>query len=208
MNEQKELWDNLFGGIKAAKPQYDLWLDKYKDILHSSKDIPIIDLGCGGGNDTLYLKERRYEVISCDFSQAALERLKHFIDNPITKHFDMQEGLPFKDKSAKVIISDLSLHYFSWEITNRVLEDIHRVLMKNGVLLCRVNSVNDTYYGANKGIEIERNYRNIDGKLKRYFDKSQLEELFKDWEIIYMNEYKMLRYDHEKILWEVAVRAQ
>lgn len=206
MNLQKEYWDELYNSISHKTPKYDLWLDKYEDTISKSKDTPIIDLGCGFGNDTLYLKERGYDVIACDFSEKALERLTALIDKLTVKCFDMKDGLPFQDSCAKVIISDLSLHYFKWGETEKILSEINRVLKPEGILLCRVNSTKDANYGAGQGVEIEDNYYDIDGKLKRFFNEKQLRELFKDWDIQYMNEYVMRRYKMDKVLWEIAVK--
>jgi hypothetical protein len=50
------------------------------------------------------------------------------------------------------MIADLSLHYFSWDETKKIVNEIKRVLKEDGFLLVRVNSVNDTNYGAGKGI--------------------------------------------------------
>ncbi|MDP4143378.1 MAG: class I SAM-dependent methyltransferase [Bacillota bacterium] len=204
MDFQKEYWNGIYKNLNSKKPTYDLWLDKYTFILKQSKNIPIIDLGCGFGNDTLYLTERGYSVISCDFSKEALDRLSSFIDNPVTKHFDLKDGLPFQNDSAKIIIADLSLHYFSWQDTQKILKDIKRVLMKDGVLLCRVNSTNDVNHGAGQGIQIEENFYNVDRMLKRFFNEETLRVLFSQWHISYMDECEMNRYDSSKILWEVA----
>lgn len=206
MEDARIYWNKHYmaGGNKSVI--YDLWLDKYESILHASKDIPIIDLGCGLGNDTLYLYERQYKVISCDYSEEALKKLELFMDNPITKLFNMKDGLPFESESVKVVIADLSLHYFSWAETKKIVNEIKRVLKENGFLLLRVNSVKDTNYGAGKGIIIEKNYYNIDGHLKRFFDREQLEKLFIDWKIKYSKEYEMNRYINSKILWEMAVQ--
>lgn len=206
MNFQKQFWNDLFRSKENKKPQYDLWLDKYKDILSKSKDIPIIDLGCGFGNDTLYLKERGYDVISCDFSEEALKALGNFMDNLNVKCFDLQDGLPFENDSARVIISDLSLHYFSWNDTKKILNEIKRVLMKDGMLLCRVNSSNDINYGAGQGIEIEENFYDINGKLKRFFNEVQLRKIFEDWDVQYIKESEIHRYKSHKIAWEISIR--
>lgn len=206
MEDARIYWNKHYMASGNKSVIYDLWLDKYESILHASKDIPIIDLGCGLGNDTLYLYERQYKVISCDYSEEALKKLELFIDNPITKLFDMKDGLPFESESVKVVIADLSLHYFSWAETKKIVNEIKRVLKENGFLLLRVNSVKDTNYGAGKGIIIEKNYYNIDGHLKRFFDREQLEKLFIDWKIKYSKEYEMNRYINSKILWEMAVQ--
>jgi SAM-dependent methyltransferase len=206
MKDSRIYWNEQYMASGNKSVIYDLWLDKYEPILHASKDTPIIDLGCGLGNDTLYLYERHYKVISCDYSEEALKKLELFIDNPITKLFNMKEGLPFESESVKVVIADLSLHYFSWVETKKIVNEIKRVLKENGFLLLRVNSVKDTNYGAGKGSIIEKNYYNIDGHLKRFFDKEQLEKLFIDWEVKYSKEYEMNRYTNSKILWEMAVQ--
>ena len=206
VNEQNIYWDQRFRVEGHEKPVYDLWLDKYAAILADSRAVPIIDLGCGFGNDTLYLHERGYSVISCDYSSEALKRLEFFIDKPVTRLFDMKEGLPFKERSAQIVIADLSLHYFGWLDTRKIVAEIGRVLVSGGHLLARVNSVKDKNYGANQGRLIEENYYNVDGKLKRFFDKVQLDDLFQTWEVKYMNEYEMGRYENANILWEIAVK--
>jgi SAM-dependent methyltransferase len=205
LSSQNKYWNELYQHQGNEKPAYDLWLDKYAAILAESKSIPIIDLGCGFGNDTLYLHERGYSVISCDFSREALKRLEYFIDKPVTLLLDMKERLPFENQSAKIVIADLSLHYFSWQETLEIVAEIKRVLKKDGYLLARVNSVKDTNYGAAQGVVIEENYYDVDGKLKRFFNKVQLDELFRTWEVKYINEYEMGRYTNAKILWELAV---
>lgn len=206
MKDSRIYWNEQYMASGNKNVIYDLWLDKYEPILHASKDTPIIDLGCGLGNDTLYLYERHYKVISCDYSEEALKKLELFMDNPITKLFNMKEGLPFESESVKVVIADLSLHYFSWVETKKIVNEIKRVLKEKGFLLLRVNSIKDTNYGAGKGTIIEKNYYNIDGHLKRFFDKKQLEKLFIDWEVKYSKEYEMNRYTNSKILWELAVQ--
>ncbi len=167
MKNQVDRWNNMYKQLSNKPPKYNNWLEKYKIKLKISKEIPIIDLGCGYGNDTLYLYERGYEVISCDFSEEALKIIKRLVPNPDTRQFNILDGLPFADNSAKIIIYDLSIHYFNWEDTKRVINDIFRVLAKNGYLLCRVNSVKDFNHGAGQGKLIENNFYDINGKMKR-----------------------------------------
>jgi len=200
-------WDEIYIRIGSTKPDYDLWLEKYAGILKDSTDIPIIDLGCGYGNDTLYLHERGYKVVSCDLSMEALKRLNHFIDKPVIRHFDVLAGLPFDDGAARIIIADLSLHYFYWADTQRIIKDIWRVLSKGGYLLCRVNSIRDNN-GAGEGRQLEEDYYEIRGRQKRFFSQGGLEELFRDWYITYLCEYSLYRFGKEKMLWEVAAQKE
>ncbi|TCL62081.1 methyltransferase family protein [Hydrogenispora ethanolica] len=204
--ERPNDWDRIFADQGAAKPQYDTWLDAYRDYLDESKAIPVIDLGCGSGNDTLYLAERGYPVISCDYSSEALRRLQFFIPKPDTRHFNMLDGLPFADDAAQVLIADLSLHYFSWLETGRVVREIGRVLKRGGYLLCRVNSVRDRNHGAGQGERIEEHFYQVHGTRKRFFDQRDLLRLFDGWEVLALKEYEMHRYQAPKLLWEIALR--
>ncbi len=195
-------WNRTFSKYDFRPLVYDDWLDKFSPLLEKSRSEAIIDLGCGTGNDTLYLKKRGFKVISCDFSAEALKRLDHFIENPEKKLFDMRERFPFPDNYARIIISDLSLHYFSRVETGRIIGELSRVLENRGILICRINSTNDINHGAGQGEKIEENFYNFNGSLKRFFDKDEIEYFFRDWNIGYINECVMLRYKLKKIVWE------
>jgi SAM-dependent methyltransferase len=164
-----EYW-NQSHSRPEKKPKYDDWLDKYKEYLVSCNE-PIIDLGCGLGNNTLYLLERNYRVISCDLSEVALSRLQSFIPTAETRQFDMRVGLPFDDSSVKIVIADLSLHYFSDEDTFKVLEELNRVLEVGGLLICRVNSIKNL-------VDSTSYYLYSGGLLRRYFDEVQIDYFF------------------------------
>jgi SAM-dependent methyltransferase len=192
----------------GQNPKYDLWLDKHDELLRQSTDIPVVDLGCGLGNNSLYLIERGYKVLACDISEVAVSYVKKHVPGVSTLTFDMLHGLPFDDSSVNVMIADLSLHYFSWNDTISVVREIRRVLTGGGTLLCRVNSTNDKFYGAGQGIVIEENYYSVNGDLKRFFDREAIDNLFCGWNIIYATECKMDRYRHPKILWEIAAKTR
>lgn len=200
-------WDEIFSGLDASKVRYDLWLEPFAEELEKSAGIPMIDLGCGAGNDTLYLSERGYEVIACDHSTAALQKVSELVPKARTQIIRMPDPLPFPDRSAQVVIADLSLHYFAWADTLKIAADIRRILRPGGVLICRLNSVKDVEYGAGQGLELEPNYYELDGKRKRFFDRDQLERLFKGWKASVMEEQSMNRYDKPKAVWVAAAHS-
>ena len=187
-------------------PVYDLWLDKHEGILESSRDTPILDLGCGYGNDSLYLAERGYRTVSCDKKIKAVENVRCFVPSAKTVLVDMRDGLPFDEKTFRVVIADLSLHYFPWEETVRIVRNISGVLQDGGFLLCRLNSVNDFHFGAGQGEEIEPQYYLLDGLTKRFFDRAQIDALFSNWDIKQIGEYELNRYRNPKMLWELVLQ--
>ena len=146
--------------------------------------------------------------LPCDYSRKAIENVKsNFPELERIEYFDMTKGLPFDDNFAEIIISDLSLHYFTEKNTFEILEEIKRVLKPNGLLLFRVNSIKDVKHGAGKGKQIEEHlYKMKDGRAKRFFDIRDIQKFFSDWEKLYIHEEIMERYEKEKVLWKGAVR--
>jgi SAM-dependent methyltransferase len=198
--ELRHYWNQSFSRPKL-RPIYDDWLDKHSNELNNSNDMPIVDLGCGIGNNTLYLLERNYQVVSCDISEVALHKLRTFIPNAVTRQFDMIKGIPFEDSSVRIIIADLSLHYFSEEDTFNLLNDLNRILETHGLLICRLNSV--------KNLKEDQEYfLEVGGLWRRYFDEDQINYFFDSthWEIIYMKENIMNRYSTNKVVWEISMR--
>ncbi len=203
---EQEWWNRIFAEFGNKRPSYDDWLQKYSGLFAAAQDTPVIDLGCGAGNNTLYLAEQGYQVISCDFAETALHRLSHFVTNPVTRHFDLRSKFPFTDGAANVVVADLCLHYFSEAETTGIIAEIWRVLCNGGWLLSRVNSVKDRHHGAGEGVPIEPSYYELSGARKRFFDESSLRHFFAKWNISTLREYSMHRYEHPKVVWELAAQ--
>lgn len=209
IEKANQKWNNIYNNYERDKIKYDDWLDLFDRAIQNCQ-TPIIDLGCGSGNDTLYLIERGKKVIPCDYSKNAIQNIKkNFPEVERAYCFDMSRGLPFEDNLTDIIISDLSLHYFTKGKTLEILKEIKRVLKPNGLLIFRVNSVKDVNHGAGQGTEIEHHlYETDDGRYKRFFDEEDIKRFFSDWESLYIHEETMGRYDMEKVLWRCAMQVK
>lgn len=203
----KEYWNQWYEKDTRDSIIYDDWLDDFYEYIKDC-ETPIIDLGCGSGNDTKWLIENGKEVIPCDYSIKAIEKIKiNFPELDRIECFDMKKGLPFEDDFTDIVIADLSLHYFEAEDTKNILNEIKRVLRKDGILMFRVNSTKDVNHGAGEGEEIERHfYKMQDGMYKRFFDKEDIEYFFTDWKCLCIKEEQMTRYEKVKELWKCAYR--
>ena len=202
----EEYWNKNYKQLlqTGKRPSYDNWLEKYLDLIKQTKSM-ILDLGCGMGNDTLYLTEKGFKVISCDYSKEALNSVKKLIPNASTKLVDISKKLPFKDNEFKIIIADLSLHYFDNETTIEIMEEIKRILKKGGYLFARVNSVNDINHGAGQGKKLEENYYFVEGYNKRFFSLDDVNKYFSIIGKVEANEAEMIRYVKPKKLIEIKV---
>lgn len=203
-----KMWDN-WSKRRSGVPVYDLWLDEYKNILDENKDNEILDLGCGIGADTLYLLERGYNVLSCDFSVEALKSIENNIPNSKTFYLDMMKKFPIDDKKYSLIIADLSLHYFNNETTIHIMKEIKRILKDGGVLLARVASVNDFNFGADQGEKQENNYYFEGVYTKRFFDLEDVNKYFSIIGDVEARETQMTRdeeeYSKPKVLYTIKV---
>lgn len=216
---QEEIIDNDCGYVKMwnnwskkrnGLPVYDNWLDNYKDILDNNKNNQILDLGCGNGADTLYLIERDFNVLSCDFSTEALNNIKNNILNSKTMYLNMVDKFPFDDESFSLIIADLSLHYFDNETTIHIMNEIRRILKKDGILLSRVASVNDFNFGAGIGEQLEKNFYFEGDYTKRFFDQEDVNKYFGIIGTLEPFETSMTRNEEEyskpKVLYQIKVK--
>lgn len=200
----RDYWNKTHKKYLQNKIVYDNWLDNYKNVLDKCKTT-VLDLGCGTGNDTLYLTERGFQVIACDYSEVALDKIKNTFDNVETKLIDIAETLPFDDNSFDLIIADLSLHYFDENTTKKIMRELKRILSPNGNLLARVNGVEDINHGAGQGKKLEENFYFVEGYNKRFFDIIDAKRFFSIIGKTYIREAEMLRYSKPKKVIEVNV---
>lgn len=198
-----EYWNEMHKYYEVKDIHYDDWLESFSDVI-ARCETPVIDLGCGVGNDTLYLISKDKKVVACDYSINAIKNIQKNL--PLvydTKCFNMVDGFSFEDNYTNLIVADLCLHYFKEEDMIKIVAEIKRVLTPSGNILLRLNSINDFKINVDINNEIEHHlYKTTDGRLKKYFDENDIKHYFKDFEIIYLKEEPMKRYPIKKMVYK------
>ena len=197
-------WNEVYARAEADTTQTDLWLARYLDLLEARREGTVLELGCGAGQDARFLMECGFHVVATDFSEEALRLTKQTAPKATVQPLDLLEPFPFADASFSVVVGGLSLHYFSWDVTLEIAQEVRRCLQANGLLLARFNSVRGLA-SRTVGKRLEENYYLVDGLPRRFFDEASLSELFSSWTVLDMAERTTFRYGCEKIVWEVAV---
>jgi SAM-dependent methyltransferase len=202
------VWDSRY----ASRRGYDIsigndpWLDRWNNILETSRQSLILELGCGSGRDTRYLTERELHVIAGDYSPQALDICRQHAPLSDVRAIDIREPLPFRNNVFPVIVASLCLHYFPWSQTMAIMAEIRRCLQPGGYLLARVNSTGDRHYGAAGHPEVEPGLHNVDGELKRFFNREAVELLIGEgWRVRNLEELTVHRYDSPKVVWEAVL---
>ena len=221
LEKAKQIWNDEYKNYERSQIKYDDWLELFHRAIEDCQ-TPIIDLGCGKGKDTLYLIEKGKIVIPCDYSISAIQSIqRNFPEVARAECFDMTRSFPFDDNFTDLIVCGLSLHYFTEKTTFKILEEIKRVLKPRGIMLFRVNSINDVNYGAGEGKEIEPHlFETSDGRFKRFFDRKDIEKFFADWKELFIREETAMyeksvmnggtieSHKAEKVLWRCAMQVK
>ncbi|MBQ8505929.1 MAG: class I SAM-dependent methyltransferase [Clostridia bacterium] len=172
----EKYWNETYSGRQTGPDIYDGWLDGYAFCAGER----VLDLGCGAGTDLERLIACGTAVTAADLSENAVALVKARFGGIHADCFDMLEGFPYPEGSFDTVVSDLSLHYFSWEDTERVIGDIFRILKPGGRLIARVHSVENLPPDAEP---VAYGYYRAYGCMRRYFTIGDLEKLFYGWKI-------------------------
>jgi len=185
----------------------DPWLDKWiPSLKQKSANEFILELGCGWGWDTLELTNAGCNVIAADLSTENLSATKSTVPYADILQLDHSQPLPFADQSIDAILASLSLHYFTWTVTMQIASELKRCLKADGILLARFNSTDDVNYGAGYGLEIEPNFYQVETRTKRFFDEAAVRTVLQGWDIQFLEENIIHRYDKSKSVWEVLAQ--
>ena len=199
----RDIWDRRYVRKETFEP--DSWLRRWETLLGDIKGGRALDVGCGGGWDSQFLRNSEFDVVSLDFSIRALRQARESgLDPGRLVQADIAEGVPLRSRSFGLIVANLVLHYFRWETTVRIMDELARCLKTEGKILVRVNSTEDVEFGATGNPEIEPGLYLVEGVAKRFFDRESVSRLFDDnWNILDVCERTSERGSRTKRLWEV-----
>lgn len=176
------VWDDLHKKYTNTD-----WINQPNIFAHDvlqylSPDGRLLDIGCGQGQDSRFWASKGYGVVATDLSESALSQARAKTQNMPNLDFqkiDISQGLPFTDGTFDVVYAHLSLHYFDTSTTQRLIQDIARVLKPAGLLAFLVNSTDDPEYG--QGQRLDDGYFFIHNKPKRFFNDASAKIMTQDY---------------------------
>jgi SAM-dependent methyltransferase len=104
----------------------------------------ILEISCGNGSDSLYLKELGYNVICTEIDDEYVTNARK-LGLECIKH-NTKDRFPFKDKQFDLVYCRLGLHYFTEVELNNILKELKRI--SNKLLLTA--KIEDDDLGTNK----------------------------------------------------------
>jgi tellurite methyltransferase len=110
-------------------------------------DQRVLDAGCGGGRNLVYLFQAGFDVCATDQDPRAVDAVRRLAASLApalpSDNFRVEpvERCSFPDASFDVVISSAVLHFASSdEQFTRMLDEMWRVLRAGGLLFCRLAS--------------------------------------------------------------------
>ncbi|HSR08582.1 MAG TPA: class I SAM-dependent methyltransferase [Bryobacteraceae bacterium] len=112
-----------------------------------ARGMRILDSGCGGGRNLVYLLREGYEVYATDLDAAAVESVRALARRlapglpDANFRVEATENMSFEDGCADVVISNTVLHFARDDAHfEAMLRGLWRVLKVGGLFFCRVGS--------------------------------------------------------------------
>nr|WP_311138010.1 class I SAM-dependent methyltransferase [Clostridium botulinum] len=131
--------------------------------------MKVLDLGCGSGRNSIAIASEGFKTYSIDYNKECIDITKEKATNlDLNLELSQNEGneIPFDDNSFDCVIAWGSLFYNDSNGRIELLNEINRVLKKEGTFLANWRTTEDYFY--KKGKEIEKNTFFLDESCKKF----------------------------------------
>ncbi len=125
--------------------------------------MKVLDAGCGGGRNLVYLLREGYEVFGVDASAEAVEHVRSVAATLAPRldaanfRIEAVEAMSFPDELADVVISNAVLHFARDDAHfEAMLREMWRMLRPGGMLFCRLAST--------IGVDPHQSFHPIEGR--------------------------------------------
>src|SRR3989344_454451 len=141
---------------------------KATDYIKSGRAL---DVGCGNGNDSVYLALNGFKVDSIDSSSVQIHNLKQLcMIYGVNVNFITGDALKIKFNSYDFIICNHMLHFLLKEDAKELIQKIKESTVENGINVIRA---------LNSGAK---------GNFSYLMRKDELKEIYFGWEILFYTE--------------------
>jgi len=134
----------------------------------------VLDLGCGAGRHAIHLAKCNFEVIGVDVSRSALRLSRKWtrqekLDDVTFLQATMTD-MPFGNSQFDAVISVSVIHHALRKDIAKTINEVYRILRKNGLFLANLASVSDPRCGV--GVMVEpRTFKTPEAYEQRRFEE-------------------------------------
>lgn len=175
-----------------------LWEEPAPEVFHLIKRWlklgykHILDLGCGIGRHSLLFAQNNFSVDALDLSKNGIDKLNKLITKENLQNVRPQVGdmlsLPYKDNAFDCLLAYHAIYHTDDSGLIKVINEIRRVLKKDGEAFITFNSINSSDYKNPENKQLSKNTivktkgREV-GIPHYYANKADVERILKDFSI-------------------------
>ena len=148
----KDYWNNYYKKNISPKSPSPFALDIYPYLKDNKK---LLELGCGNGRDSIFFGggNTKLTVLAIDQSEIAIENLKKENHKNITFIKDnFINSKIFETHKFDYVYSRFTLHSITENEQEELLDNVSKVINKDGMLFIEARSVKDTIYGLGEQV--------------------------------------------------------
>lgn len=177
----KNFWE---GTTITSRDYYARKLEDEVILEYLSPNDSVLDIGCGNGEETLIFAKKVANVVGIDYMQGMINKAEDDkinqpveIANKVAFEVGSVLDIPCEDNEFDVVIGErLLINLTTWELQQKAINEIARVLKRGGLYIC----LEVTEEGHNE----VNHFRSIFGLdiLERYWHNNYIvERIFTDY---------------------------
>lgn len=181
-------WEKIY--LEQGKVQIELLDTVVEAVNHFEKAgyKHVLDLGCGTGRNTIYLANRGFKVSACDISKTGIELAKKQATElgltEIDYRIEDMYRMTYDDNCFDAVLCIWVQGHGTREEVQRGIDEIYRVLHKDGTVITDFVTIEDITYGV--GEELAQNTfvggrPGEEGIPHYYTTKEELELMFSNY---------------------------
>ncbi len=128
--EEEYKREGYYWGIEPSKACY-----KVLEIMPPTRQLKLLDIGCGEGKDAVFFARNGYDVTAFDISDTGIEKTKRLADR-FGVHVNVLKAdiLDFRlDTRIDILFSSGVLHYIKPELREEIFHNYKQFTNKNGI---------------------------------------------------------------------------
>lgn len=180
-------WDKYYSKLKRTPKRLKKvaqFVVEAVPFLKKDEVRKVLDLGCGAGRHSILLASSGFEVIGLDTSKSALAMARKWVEKESIENVALvcaaMTNVPMRDGCLDAVVSVSVMHHAVKKDIVTSVNEVYRVLRKNGSFIANLASVDDPRYRTGRMLEkntfliMEGYEKNKFEELHHFFTKDEL----------------------------------